>query len=62
MPVEIRELVIRATVLDADDNGENVSARPIGDGSSYRHSPYAGAAEDIWVRDVLRVLARKQER
>ncbi len=65
MPIEIRELVIRATV-SLDDNGD------AGQGAPWPGvAPLGGAAlspQDIeqivqeCVRQVMRVLARQQER
>jgi hypothetical protein len=66
MPIEIRELVIRATV----DPGE-VGAGGCGPSSSSTasakspSSPHAGAEDDVvqtCVREVLRILHDRQER
>lgn len=64
MPIEIRELVIRATIGPAADTG----ARGDGDGEGGRADGAAQAPLDVeaivqeCVRQVLRVLARDKER
>lgn len=62
MPIEIRELVIRATIGPAADTGMR------GDGEGGRADGAAQAPLDVeaivqeCVRQVLRVLARDKER
>ena len=67
MPIEIRELVIRATVGGSGDAG----ARGCGPSSSSKASansssrPQADAEDDVvqtCVREVLRILEDKRER
>jgi hypothetical protein len=66
MPIEIRELVIRATVGgsgDAEASGCGPSSSKASAGSSSR--PQAGAEDDVvqtCVREVLRILEDKRER
>ena len=66
MPIEIRELVIRATVdpkAEALAGGCGSSSSKEGEGSTSRS--HAGADDDVvqsCVREVLRVLENKRER
>jgi hypothetical protein len=67
MPIEIRELVIRATVdpkVDAQaDGGGSPSSKEPGAKSTSR--AYAGGDADVvqsCVREVLRILEDKRER
>jgi hypothetical protein len=66
MPIEIRELVIRATVDPSGAAGhESRRHKPL---HGYKKSPYgqhAEAGDDVvqkCVREVLRILADKRER
>jgi hypothetical protein len=64
MPIEIRELVIRATV-DPDGAGGCGAEAPASKGAQSQPRPEAGAADDLLqscIREVLRVLAEKGER
>ena len=65
MPIEIRELVIRARISDQPDDNPSGQASP-GSGQSTGHAGLsAEQAEQIvqeCVRQVLRVLAHQQER
>lgn len=65
MPIEIRELVIRARISDQPDEHANGPASP-GSGQRTGHAGLsAEQTEQIvqeCVRQVLRVLAQQQER
>jgi Family of unknown function (DUF5908) len=66
MPIEIRELVIRATV-DPGESGGAGGCEPLPSKDSTRSSssPQAGAEDDVvqsCVREVLRILDDKRER
>lgn len=61
MPIEIRELVIRATVGAGESGG---SASPSGDGHQPpdTHAPSEDEIVQACVREVLFILESKQER
>jgi hypothetical protein len=65
MPIEIRELVIRATV---DPGGEHGGLSPSSSPKAARQrspQPHAHDSESVvqtCVREVLRILSEKQER
>jgi len=62
MPIEIRELVIRATVDPREAGGYGTSPSAAATPST---SPYQGADDDLvqtCIREVLRILDDKRER
>ncbi len=62
MPIEIRELVIRATIASQPPTGVHGSGQP-GDGEGVAGPPVdMEAIVQECVRQVLRVLARERER
>ena len=62
MPIEIRELVIRATIGPASDNGPHSDDGAI-EAAGSGHVPVdVEAIVQECVRQVLRVLARDKER
>lgn len=63
MPVEIRELVIRATAQRSEGIGDEGDCEPASTQSSVG-SPSAGSGAVVQscVREVLKILARKKER
>jgi Family of unknown function (DUF5908) len=65
MPIEIRELVIRATVDPGDAGGGGCGPSPSNAGAKSSARPQVGADDDVvqsCVREVLRVLDDKRER
>lgn len=66
MPIEIRELVIRATVDPGGNNGpEACGAKPSKDKAKDSGAGSAAPDDDLvqtCVREVMRVLAEKAER
>jgi len=66
MPIEIRELVIRATVDPGGNDGEEACGAPTsGDKSKKPDKGDASPGGDLvqtCVREVMRVLAEKAER
>lgn len=63
MPIEIRELVIRATLSSGADPGEPDARRsPDGPHDDRAAAPDVEAIVQECVRQVLRVLARERER
>jgi len=66
MPIEIRELVIRATVDPKAEALAGGCGSPLSKaGEKSRSRPHAGADDDVvqsCVREVLRILEDKQER
>jgi hypothetical protein len=64
MPIEIRELVIRATVdpkAEAHGSGSPSSKEP-GQSASRSHAEVDADVVEICVREVLRILEDKRER
>lgn len=67
MPIEIRELVIRATVDPAEGRGGDGCGGPASPSGAARGQPHqdAGGGDDMvqaCVREVLRILEEKRER
>lgn len=65
MPIEIRELIIRATVDPSGDAGGGCGPSSSKAGAKSSSRPQAGAEDDVvqtCVREVLRILDEKRER
>lgn len=65
MPIEIRELVIRATVDPGGEPGgcgPSPAAKAAGQSSSQPHAQDDESVVQTCVREVLRILTDKQER
>lgn len=65
MPIEIRELVIRATVDPGEAGGCGPGTRPAKAGQGQQPRPESRSSDDLvqtCIREVLRILEEKKER
>ena len=62
MPIEIRELVIRATISDTGTHGERDDVGRPGGSAVGAAGPDSDALVQECVRQVLEILARERER
>ena len=59
MPIEIRELIIKATVSSGAGNGQSGNGRPAGDNNNV---PASEELVNACVEKILRILKEKNER